>query len=83
MEDADRTCPYCNRPLRVDHDGPETCAMCGMDIHHPDLGAKLLAGSGRTLYFCSIWCLRIYRRKVRAEAHEAIERVAARTRGDQ
>ena len=79
-EDEGADCPFCNRPKRLDTDASENCAMCGMAVNHIDEAAHIDGGSGRTLYFCSIWCLRIYRRTVMAAAHQAIEEVSVRRR---
>jgi hypothetical protein len=56
-EAEDGDCPFCNRPMRVGDDALETCAMCGMEIHHPDEGARIEAGASGTIHFCCIWCL--------------------------
>ena len=66
------SCPFCSRPERIDVGAPTTCAMCGMAITHPDLASTIDAGAGSTLFFCSIWCLRIYRREKTAEAHRGV-----------
>jgi hypothetical protein len=77
-EPDDGTCPFCNRPARMGADSPATCAMCAMEIHHPDEAVTVEGQSGQTLYFCCIWCQRIYQRAVIREAHEAIEAVGYR-----
>ena len=72
--------------MRMDADAPDICAMCGMEIHHPDEAARFDGGLGRTLHFCSIWCLRVYQREVARDAYqhiaEASEKAKARREGN-
>ena len=66
-QDAEGECPYCARPKHIDTGDQQSCAMCGMVITHPDEAASVDAGSGVTLYFCCIWCLRVYWREATGE----------------
>lgn len=72
--------------MRMDADAPDICAMCGMEIHHPDEAARYDGGPNRTLHFCSIWCLRVYRREVSRDAYqyiaEASEKAKAKREGN-
>ncbi len=72
-EAEDGVCPFCNRPMRTVGDAEDICAMCGMEVHHPDEGASIEGSHGRTLHFCSIWCLRVYQREVARDAHAYVE----------
>lgn len=59
-------CPFCARPKRTDSVEQVRCFMCDMEVNHPEVASSIDAGGGETLYFCSIWCFRIYVREEQA-----------------
>lgn len=61
-------CPFCARPKRMARERPVRCFMCDMVINHPDQASTIDAGAGETLYFCCVWCFRIYKREEEAAA---------------
>jgi hypothetical protein len=65
---AGEICPFCARPKHMEPATAVRCFMCDMEIPHPDVASSIDAGSGETLYFCSIWCFRIYMREETAAA---------------
>jgi hypothetical protein len=65
-------CPFCGRPKRTEPVHPVTCFMCDMEISHPDQASSIDVGGGETLYFCSIWCFRIYNREEMAAARQGV-----------
>ncbi len=72
-EAEDGVCPFCNRPMRTEAEAPERCAMCGMEVNHPEEAASLQGSDGQTLHFCCIWCMRVYQREMSRDAHAYIE----------
>jgi hypothetical protein len=57
----------------LETEAPQTCAMCGMPIHHPDEAVSMVGELDRRFYFCCVWCLRVYRRQEISAAHRAID----------
>jgi hypothetical protein len=78
-EREDGECPFCHRPMRMESHDYFTCAMCGMEVHHPQ-EAVSMESNGQTLYFCCIWCMRIYLREVTRAAHDYVEEASRRAR---
>lgn len=59
-----KTCPICSKSVLSDAELVEYCGLCGMGIVNPTKVPNLRFVNGKKLYFCSGFCLSIYKNEI-------------------